>query len=119
MMSLRFIFVIFQKPIRAMLGWEQLLLSVGSKKRAIYSTPRKSGTTPAPNQDEPEQAKRPSCRPPRPVLGEVQSNLLQPCAPKDLEGYTCQHPGVRKSHLNDTSEKENRSCPQGLVTATH
>ncbi|KAG0628986.1 hypothetical protein M758_1G068000 [Ceratodon purpureus] len=97
----------------------QLLLSVGPKKLAIYSTPRKLGTTPAHNQDEPEHLKGPSCRPPRAALGDIQGNLLQPLTSKDLGGYTCPRPDVRKSQMIDTSDKENRPCPQGLFTTAH
>lgn len=97
----------------------QLLLSVGPKKRFIYSTPRKLGTTPAHNQDEPEHPKGLSCRPPRAVLGDVQINLVQPCTPKNSGGYSYQRPDGRKSQVSDTSEKENRPYPTGLVTATN
>lgn len=99
---------------------EQVLLSVGPKKRAILTTSsKKVDTTPASNHDETERPKGLSCRPPRPPLGEVQNNLVQPCTPKKLGGYLCQHPDVKKLHVSDTSDKENQPCTPGLLTAAH
>ena len=89
----------------------QQLYPGGAKNRASLPTSsRKLETIPARNRDETELSRGPNCRPPRPALGEVQHNLLQPCSSNDAD--------TKKLRKCDPSEKENQQCARFLLTAS-